>query len=497
MTAPVHALLTAWLLAPFLAAFAAALLSSLARPLALLLALVSVGLGLALQAGAGPWSLELTGPLGVLLQIDRPAAPFVVLNGLVVLAVLLDGWRQSVPGPFLVVLLVLLGGLNSAFVAVDLVSLYVALEVVGIAAFLLILRQRGGLQLWIALRYLLIGNSVMTLYLLGVALLYLRTASFRLESLAIPVLGTGEQAVVLALLLVGLLTKAGVFASGLWLPRTHAEAPAEVSALLSGAVVAGGLCPLLRFSQALPMLQPLLLWLGLASALLGVLYALAESDLKRLLAWSTVSQVGLVILDPGVGGSYALAHGLAKAGLFLVAGKQANRDLRSWRLAPLPWHQAVPLWLGALSIAGAPPLLGFWAKQDLSRSLSGPASSLLFLAMVGTAAVYARLCLRPLQWPLQRAWPPLGTALLALVLLVAGVVLAPLPPQGSLLKAGAVLAAGLGLQQLLDWLRNRLAPERAIGLPRLEGLQDLLGGMALVGSVLMALLSRGGVPWPA
>ena len=140
--------------------------------------------------------------------------------------------------------------------------------------------------------------------------------------------------------------------------------------------------------------------------------------------------------------------------------------------------------------------MGFWAKQDLSRSLSGPASSLLLVAMVGTAAVYARLCLRPLQWPLLGAWPPLGTALLALALLVGGLVLAPLPPQGSLFKAVAVLAAGLGLQQLLDWGRNRQAGHVLV-LPRLEGLQDLLGGMALVGSVLMGLLWRGGVPWPA
>ena len=296
------ALLIAWLLAPLLAAFSAALLPSLARPLALLSALATAALGLALIAGFGPWSLELIGPLGVLLQFDDAAAPFVLLNGLVVLAVLLDGWGQSVPGPFLVLVMVLLAGLNSAFVAVDLVSLYVALEVVGVAAFLLVLRQRSALQLWIALRYLLLANGVMTLYLLGVALLYLRSGSFRLQALADPGLGSGTRAVALALLLVGLLTKAGVFASGLWLPRTHAESPAEVSALPSGVVVAAGLCPLLRPSEALPMLQPLLVLIGLASALLGVFYALAESDLKRLLAWSTVSQVGLVILDPAVGG---------------------------------------------------------------------------------------------------------------------------------------------------------------------------------------------------
>lgn len=493
------ALLTGWLLLPFLAAFTAPLLPTLARPLALLSALLSAGLGLALCAGLGPWSLELIGPLGVLLQFDVTAAPFVLLNGLVVLAVLLDGWRQTLNGPFVVLLMVLLAGLNSAFVAVDLVSLYVALEVVGITAFLLMLGQRTGLQLWIGLRYLLVGNTVMVIYLLGVALLYLNTGSFRLQALgdlasADGAVGAGDSvAVVLALLLVGLLTKAGVFVSGLWLPRTHAEAPANVSALLSGVVVAGGLCPLLRLSQALPQLQPLLLWIGLASALLGVVYALVEADLKRLLAWSTLSQVGLVILDPAVGGAYALAHGLAKAGLFLLAGLGGERDLARWRESPLPLQQALPLWMGALSIAGAPPLLGFWAKEGLSRSLSGPASTMLLLAMVGTAAVYSRLLLRPLA-PASSGLL-LGPTLLALVLLAGGLLLAPLPAQGSLLKTAAVLTAGAGLELLLDGARRATAGHRHLALPALERLDDLLGGIAVMGTALMALLLRGGMPW--
>lgn len=494
MAEPTSALLTAWLLLPLLAAFTAPLLPPLARPLALLSALLSAGLGLALCAGLGPWSLELIGPQGVLLQFDATAAPFVLLNGLVVLAVLLDGWRQPLNGPFPVLLMVLLAGLNSAFVAMDLVSLYVALEVVGITAFLLMLGQRSGLQLWIGLRYLLVGNTVMVIYLLGVALLYLRSGSFRLQALAdlAPADGAATS-ITLALLLVGLLTKGGVFVSGLWLPRTHAEAPANVSALLSGVVVAGGLGPLLRLSQAVPQLQPLLVAIGLASALLGVSYALAETDLKRLLAWSTLSQVGLVILDPAVGGVYALAHGLAKAALFLLAGRVGERNLARWRQSALPLQQALPLWLGALSIAGAPPLLGFWAKEGLSRGLSGPASGVLLVAMVGTAAVYARLLLRPLA-PASGALP-LGPALLALVLLASGLVLAPLPAQGSLFKAAVVLAAGACLELLLDRARRLAAVWERLTLPKLERLDDLLGGIAVVGVVLMALLLGGGMPW--
>ncbi len=494
-------LLITWLLFPFGAAFVSSLLPSLGRGLNLVAAASTLVVGAWAWLG-GNLQLNLIGELGVQLQVDRLAAPFLLLNGLVVLAVLLDRWRRLPPGPFLLLLLVLLGGLNSAFLAIDLVSLYVALEVVGITAFLLILQKRDGRQLWIALRYLLISNSVMTLYLVGVALLYLQVGSFRIASLVDLPAGDQALAVILALVLVGLLTKSGLFLAGLWLPRTHAEAPAEVSALLSGVVVAGGLCPLLRLNAQLPGLQPLLAWVGLGSAVLGLVYALLESDLKRLLAWSTLSQLGLVLLNPVVGGVYALAHGLAKAALFLVAGHVPSRRLAGWARQPLPPALALPLLLAGLSIAGAPLLVGYWSKQALfTAPITGfpglPvawAGWLLPLLSVGTAAVYARICWLPLGRGGGVAAP--GAVLLAVLLLVAGVV--PLLPSASSAalslaatgKALAVLAAGAGVEAL-----RQLALSR--GLPGLRPLDleqfgDLLGAMAVMGAGLVLLL----LGWP-
>lgn len=489
-------LLITWLLLPFGVAFLAALLPRFAQGLSLLAALSTAGVGLWALLG-GSVQLDLIGALGVQLQIDALAAPFLALNGLVALAVLLDRWGQSIPGPFLVLLPVLLGGLNSAFLAVDLVSLYVALEVVGITAFLLILQKREPRQLWVALRYLLVGNAVMILYLVGVAVLYLHTGSFRLTALADFPPADPALAVIVALLLVGLLTKSGLFLSGLWLPRTHAEAPAEISALLSGVVVAGGLCPLLRLAEQLPGLQPVLTWIGLASALLGLVYALLETDLKRLLAWSTLSQVGLVLLNPPVGGLYALSHGLAKGALFLVAGRAASRSLARWPSQPLPAGLALPLALAGLSIAGAPLLLGYGAKQLLfSPPLGGfaglpvaTAGWLLPLLSVGTAAVYARLLWGRFQpGPLLQA--P-GALLLALLLLLAplmGSASLALPASaGALGKALAVLAAGAGMEALRRTGAGMRVPD--LPLPNLERLVDLLGGMALVGGgLLLALL---------
>ncbi|MGL6134093.1 MAG: proton-conducting transporter membrane subunit, partial [Prochlorococcaceae cyanobacterium] len=444
-------LLIAWLLLPFLAAFGSALVPRLARPLVLVCALTTLAWGLWASAPEHRLVVELIGSLGVQLQLDGVAAPFLLLNGLVVLAVLLEGWRQLPPGPFLLLLMVLLGGLNSAFLATDLVSLYVALEVVGITAFLLILQSREERQLWIALRYLLVGNGVMTLFLIGTALLYLHTGSFRLAALQTLPPGNTALAVALALVMLGLLTKAGVFLSGLWLPQTHAEAPAQVSALLSGVVVAGGLCPLLRLALLLPGLQPVFTWVGLASVLLGLVYALSDGDLKRLLAWSTLSQVGFTLLNPGAGGLYALGHGLAKAALFLAAGRLPSRDLRLWGQQPLAPALGVVVLVGSLSIAGAPPLLGYYTKVSLgSLPITGlpglpvlVTAWLLPLLMVGTAAVYARLCWLPLAGGWQVPAP--GGLLLAGLLLLVGLLgpllsaELPVPSLAGIGKALAVL----------------------------------------------------------
>lgn len=479
-----------WLLLPFLAAFLAAVLPPLARWLALLCCLATGAVAAAIQLGGLPPAFDLLGAYGVALEPDAFAAPFLLLNALVCGAVVLDSWRRPLPGPFLLLLMVLHGGLSSAFVVVDLISLYVTLEVVGISAFLLILISRSDRSLWVALRYLLISNSVMTLFLIGAALVYLERGSFRFDDVA-----STSSIAALALLLVGLLTKSGLFLSGLWLPLTHAEAPAEVSALLSGVVVSAGIAPLLRLSGTLPAVGTVITFIGLASTALGLLFALADADAKRLLAWSTLSQMGLVALAPVAGGLYALAHGLAKAALFLIARRFPSRALQGWGDRPLPGGVWWPLWIGSLSIVGVPPLAGYAAKSGLDGALHGPLALAVTLLSVGTAAVYGRLWGAPLSREPQLAgdpstdlsWSP-GVVVLLLALVVVGAVALPWGPAlaTATAKTALVLLAGWGLHRLLEGLRWR---ERW-RLPELERLSDLLGGIGVVGAGLLVILNR-------
>lgn len=477
--------LVLWLLAPYIAAFTVALLPALSLPLILTCTLTTALLGGWLLLGGSGLQLLLLQDYGVSLSFDRLAGWFLLLNGLVCLAVWIEGRRQGWERTGWLLLLVLLGALNTSFLTTDLVSLYVSLEVVAISAFLLILRGATANAGWIALRYLLVSNTAMGLYLIGAALVYSQSGSFQFAALA--ALPPGAP---LALVLVGLLTKSGVFLNGLWLPRTHAEAPAEVSALLSGVVVSAGALPLLRLEQSSSAVLALLTPIALASAALGVVYALVVDDAKRLLAWSTLAQMGLMILSPAAGGAMALSHGLAKAGLFLTARHWPSRSLQGWSGRPLTWSLQLPLWLGALSIAGVAPLVGFSAKTQLETALSPPLAWAVLLLSIGSVALYARLCRAP--WDLSprapRSW---GALLLSLPLLIAGVAFgAGRLTAGDLLKSLTVLLVGVVLDQALERLRWR---ER-VALPQLDRLPDLLGGLGLIGAGLVVAMNSGFLP---
>lgn len=472
---PTEPQLVSWLLVPYLAAFLAALLPSLTTPLVLFCCLATGLLGAEVLLSGASLQLELLGQHGVNLSLDPLASWFLLLNGVVCLAVWIDRWQQGWDRTSWMLLLVLLGALNTSFLTTDLISLYVSLEVVGISAFLLILNGKTANANWIALRYLLISNTAMALYLIGAALVYSQTGSFQFHALAQLPMGAP-----LALVLVGLLTKAGVFLNGLWLPRTHAEAPAEVSALLSGVVVSAGALPLLRLEHLNNSITGLLVPIGLASAAMGLVYALSVNDAKRLLAWSTVGQMGLVVLSPVAGGAMALSHGVAKAALFLTARHWPSRSLQGWRERPLAWSIQLPLWLGSLSIAGLPPLLGYAAKKQLEGVVNPAIEAVLLLLSIGSVAIYARLCRAP--WQLGGPKPVSWGALLLMLPLLGGTIRLG---SGGVVSAAlsAIAPVALGLLLHLGSEALRRAEPRA--LPQLDRLQDLLGGLGLVGAGLL------------
>jgi multicomponent Na+:H+ antiporter subunit D len=258
-------------------------------------------------------------------------------------------------------------------------------------------------------------------------------------------------------------------------------------------VVSAGALPLLRLEQLNSSIAALVAPIGLASAALGLIYALTASDAKRLLAWSTLAQMGLVVLTPAAGGVMALSHGLAKAGLFLTARHWPGRSLHDWRQRPLVWSLQLPLWLASLSIAALPPLLGFTAKKQLQASLTPQLGWLVLLLSIGSVAIYARLCQAPWRWSPR---PPLcwGALLLTLPLLLAGLASAGKPEAGALLQALAVLVLGVVLHLGLERLRAGDGGGGGPELPQLDRLGDLLGGLGVVGAGLLVAMAGGSRP---
>ena len=383
-------LLLAWLLLPLAAAFLAILLPSTGRWLRFCIPALSAGLGLWLSVGNVSLPIDLVESPGVTLSLTSAQIPLIFANALVTLAVAIHTREEHANHLKIPLLLLLHGALNSLYLAADLISIYVAIELISIIAFLLVVDLKRTSTLWIAFRYLLFGDLAMLIFLLGTLVIYADQGDFAIAAAA------EASGLAINLLTLGLLIKTGAFLPGFWLPKTHAAASADISALLSGIVVTAGAAPLARLGQLNPMAATQLTVLGLFSIVIGAAAAMVQRDVKRLLAWSTVSQMGYVLMAPAVAGLYAMAHGLAKAALFLCAGQMHSRDMQIIQKQPERSGMSPVLVLASLSLVGMPLFIGYGAKAALLQALPDKLGGLVGWLGIGTAVVLARLL--PDQW---------------------------------------------------------------------------------------------------
>ncbi|NEP59223.1 MAG: cation:proton antiporter [Symploca sp. SIO2G7] len=379
----------AWIALPFFIGFSIYLLPKLDRYLALGVALVSFGYGLERVLSSSPLTLELLDHFGVILVVDSLSAYFILTNALVTAAVILYCWRSDKTAFFYTQMIILHGSVNSVFICADFISVYVAVEVISIAAFLLIAYPRTDRSIWVGLRYLFVSNTAMLFYLIGAVLVYQANHSFAFEGLQ------KAPTEAIALIFLGLLTKGGIFVSGLWLPLTHSESETPVSALLSGAVVKTGVFPLVRCALMVQEVDPIVRAFGVGTALLGVGYAVWEKDTKRMLAFHTVSQLGFVLAAPEVGGFYALTHGLVKSALFLIAGNLPSRNLKELKQQPISTSIWIALLIASFSISGFPLLSGFGAKVLTMKNLLPWQVIGMNIAALGTAISFAKFIFLP------------------------------------------------------------------------------------------------------
>jgi formate hydrogenlyase subunit 3/multisubunit Na+/H+ antiporter MnhD subunit len=359
---------------------------------ALLTATVVLGL-LAAVLAEGPLQVAVGGwpaPLGILWRADGLSAALMAMTALVGLGVSVYAGayfrEQHTERAFFWPLWILLwAALNALFLSRDLFNLYVTLELVGFAAASLTALDGSAAALRGAIRYLLISMLGSLSYLLGVALLYHACGSVDMTLVAERIDAAPDVLVLTALgtMTAGLLLKTALFPLHFWLPPAHGSAPAPASAVLSALVVKASFYLLLRlwlevFAGGGPWLAEALGVLGAIAVVWGSLAALRQTRLKLLMAYSTVAQIGYFFIAfplAAVGGSavwagalyLVLAHGLAKAAMFLSAGN-VLRFGRHDRIDDLDRAvQRLPLTLTAFTLAGVsimglPPSGGFIGK---------------------------------------------------------------------------------------------------------------------------------------
>jgi len=366
---------------------------------------------------------------GVALRLDALGAFFLVLIGMVAApaAVYGVGYTAAYAGRYSLrwlgaMLNLFLLSMSVVVLADNVLTFLLAWEAMSLASYFLVMTEHdrqdtvaaGG---W----YLAMTHVGLALILVAFMLLSPAGGGARFADLR-AVAATRTPAVrglVFVLAVLGFGSKAGLVPLHVWLPRAHPAAPSHVSALMSGVMVKLGVYALLRVTLDLLGVGPswwgaLLIGLGAVSALVGVLYALTEDDLKRLLAYSSVENVGLVFIGVGAGLLFAsldepaaatlalaaalyhaLNHAAFKGLLFLGAGAvthaTGSRDMNrlGGLIGRLPWTAACFL-VGALAIGGLPPLNGFVSEwllfQSLLPAIGSPAA---YVAPVMTLAVGA------------------------------------------------------------------------------------------------------------
>lgn len=353
-------------------------------------------------------------PVGISLSVD--GLGFLIALIAVVLGILATlysiGCAEHESGFYSLILLITSGMLGVALTR-DLFNMYVFFEIMGVSGYILVAYNKDQESLRASFKYLILGSIATLLFLLGIGILYRSTGTLDMGGIGLKLTEVSDPGLVkiaLILFIVAFGVKCGMVPFHTWVPDAHSLAPAPVSVLLSGVVLKVGAYALLRTQCAVFAISGnrLMILLGSASLILGAALALVQSDLKRMLAYSSISQIGVIIIGIGLGTELALAgsllhilnHAVMKGCLFFCAGIiiQQTGMRRIDQLKGLaqssPWL-CIAFALAALSIIGVPPLGGFFSKYYVGLAAIeagyGWTAALVLLMSVLSAVYYFRV----------------------------------------------------------------------------------------------------------
>jgi multicomponent Na+:H+ antiporter subunit D len=436
--------------------------------ISVLTAVLAVSLVLLLGADAhgteavavGGWPV----PLGIVLVVDRLAALMLVVASTVALGVLVfavgqgsaDGAEETPLSIFHPTFLVLMAGVGNAFLAGDLFNLYVGFEILLMASYVLLTLGGTGERVRAGITYVVVSLLSSLVFLAGIGLAYAATGTVNLADLAVRLQDVpgGVRLLIEAMLLIAFSIKAAVFPLSAWLPDSYPTAPAPVTAVFAGLLTKVGIYAIIRTKTLLfpgEALDQLLLWAALATMLVGILGAVAQTDIRRILSFTLVSHIGYMVFGIGLGTAAGLAgaifyvahHIAIQTTLFLVAGlvERTGGSTSVDRLGGLARRSpllALLFLVPAMNLAGIPPFSGFLGKLGLLEAGVAQGSATAYVLVAG-AVVTSLLTLLAVARVWTRAFwrPPAqepGADTVAAAAADAGPDRAPAPvsdPQGS------------------------------------------------------------------
>jgi len=394
-------LVTAFVL-PILSGFgrkakaAATILANLATISLLVLAVASIGQSRVYEIGKWPI------PLGINLVLDGLSSLLLLVISVVSTAAMLFSIRYmeryTAKAKYLSLFLLMVAGMNGVVLSGDIFNVFVFLEIASIASYALVGFGCEHEELEASFKYMVLGSIGSLFILFGIALIYGNTGALNMAYISKAIQSSGLNAgltFALGLFIAGFGLKAALVPFHAWLPDAHPSAPAPISAMLSGVLIkALGIYALTRivfnvFGITIPI-GWLLVALGILSMVAGAFLAIGQWDIKRLMAYSSISQVGYVILGLGLGGliiargenvawaSLAILgglfhlanHAVYKSLLFLTSGSvemsTGTRQMKQMGglAQKMPVTRATCT-VASASIAGIPPFSGFWSKLIL------------------------------------------------------------------------------------------------------------------------------------
>ncbi len=360
-------------------------------------------------------------PFGISLQIDGLSFFFAALVlGIALLIVFYSLGIYLYARRYYSLLLIAVSGMLGIILTRDIFNMYVFFEILAVAAYVLITYKHKPRTIIASFKYLVMTEATWVFFLLSIAILYSLTGTLNMDIIAAQmphIYQTNPQVVylVFSIMMISFGIKCGMFPLHTWIPEAHSQAPTPVSSLLSGLILKVGLYAMLRvfylFFGAILLAQGIgniIIFFGIVSLVFGSGMALVQIELKRLLAYSSVGQIGFILVGAGLVSYlglqgalfHILNHAMIKAALFFCAGIIISQT-GFWKI-----HQMKGVWrqmpgvtftfcLLSLAVIGIPPLNGFVSKFFIIQAVLMKQNYLiiffLFLGIILTAACYFRV----------------------------------------------------------------------------------------------------------